>query len=208
MFHGSDYIEAVKAGHIDENTVLMMLSIDGTQLYHDKESDCWFFVWIIHNLAPELRFKKKYILPGGFVPGPNSPDMTELFLLPSLRHFSALEKDGLKVWDDRARTEIKTEPFFAFGTADMVALLVLSRLVGHTGSTGCHLYCDIKGRRKREKSTYYPAVLKPDNYHVNNCLHPRLRHLHPTSIKSRQIYGKPVVDATADYPKHIQQAVS
>ena len=95
--HGQDYIEAVQRGDIGENDVICTFSIDSTQLYHDKELECWFFIWVIFNLSPDLHYKKKFVLPAGFVPGPTKPKNMELFLLPSLHHFSALQKQGLTI---------------------------------------------------------------------------------------------------------------
>ncbi len=33
-------------------TWVLMLSIDGAQLYQSKQSDCWIYIWIILDLAP------------------------------------------------------------------------------------------------------------------------------------------------------------
>ena len=82
IFHGSGYLEAVAVGEIHEDDVLLMFSLDGAQLYHDKDSDCWFFIWIILNISPDLRYKKKFVLPGGFILGPECPKNKESFLLP------------------------------------------------------------------------------------------------------------------------------
>ena len=117
IYHGSSYLEAVAEGKILEDNVLLMFSIDGAQLYHDKDSDCWFFIWIILDLSPELRYKKMYVLPGGFIPGPESPKNKESFLLPGFRHVSALQK-GLKCWDGFESKWITSRPFFFVGTAD------------------------------------------------------------------------------------------
>ena len=94
IYDGYQYLEAVKSGRIKEDDTLVLFSLDGAQLYRDKNSDCYFFVWIILNLSPELRYKKAYILPGGFVPGPNPPKNVESFLLPSFGHVSAIQCEG------------------------------------------------------------------------------------------------------------------
>ncbi|KAN0118507.1 hypothetical protein V8E52_005237 [Russula decolorans] len=100
IYDGYQYLEAVKTGHIKEDDTLVLFSLDGAQLYRDKNSDCYFFVWIILNLSPDFCYKKAYILPGGFVPGPNPPRKVESFLLPSFRHVSAVQrKGGLAIWD-------------------------------------------------------------------------------------------------------------
>ncbi|KIL69123.1 hypothetical protein M378DRAFT_7842 [Amanita muscaria Koide BX008] len=91
IFHGTEYLAALQASRIEPNDIFMMLSIDGAQLYRDKVSDCWFFIWIVLNISPELRYKKKSILIAGTVPGPNKPEIIESFLLPSLRNLRALQ---------------------------------------------------------------------------------------------------------------------
>jgi hypothetical protein len=160
VFSGREYLQAVDRGDI------------GAQLYRDKASDCWFFIWVILNLSPDLRYKKHSIIPAGFVPGPKAPVNTESFLLPSFRHFSALQKEGLKVWDGRMQQEVTSRPFFMFGTADTLGLPIISGLVGHSGSHGCRLYCGFRGRRKIGGSMYYAAALKPENYNVAKSSHP------------------------------------
>src|SRR6266550_4560005 len=81
---GRDYLEAVEAGKIKNHDVLVQLSLDGAQLYQNKDSDCWIFVYIIHNLAPDLRYKKKFVIPAGFIPGPEKMKDGDSFLYPVL----------------------------------------------------------------------------------------------------------------------------
>ena len=174
VYHGEDYLAAVRRGDIGENNIVLMFSLDGAQLYRDKASDCWFFIFINLNLPPELRFKKEFIITAGFVPGPNKPVNIESFLLPTFRHFSALQRDGLKVWDARRQEEYVAHPYWLFGTADTPGLTHLSGLVGHAGRMGCRHFCGFPSRRKVGGPKYYPAALKPSdpNYDVANSTHP------------------------------------
>ncbi|KIL54642.1 hypothetical protein M378DRAFT_92151, partial [Amanita muscaria Koide BX008] len=98
IFDGMEYLDTVRAGNITEYDTIVAFSLDGTQLYCNQESDCWFFMWMVFNLSPDLRYKKRYILPAGFVPGPNKPKVVETFLLPSFRHLSALQRSSAKVY--------------------------------------------------------------------------------------------------------------
>jgi hypothetical protein len=41
---GHDYLDAVEAGTIKKDNVLVQLSLNGAQLYHDKNLDCWIFI--------------------------------------------------------------------------------------------------------------------------------------------------------------------
>jgi len=99
IFHGDVYRDAVRSGKIKDDDMVLMLSIDGAQLYKSKQSDCCIYIWVILDLAPDLRYKKRHIFPGGFFPGPNKPGNIEFFLLPGFHHLAALMKDGLAIWD-------------------------------------------------------------------------------------------------------------
>ncbi|KAG1859628.1 hypothetical protein F4604DRAFT_1930593 [Suillus subluteus] len=49
---GSDYIHAVACGDITKDDIVLMISMDGAQLYESKQSDCWIYIWIVMNHAP------------------------------------------------------------------------------------------------------------------------------------------------------------
>lgn len=168
---GWDYLEAVKMGKIKKDDVLVQLSIDGAQLYHDKESDCWIFVYVIHNLPPDLRYKKKFVIPAGFVPGPGKPKNMDSFLFATLYHISALQREGLRIWDASTQTHILRSIPFIFVTADGPAMAMVSGMVGHSGKFGCRLFCGLPGRHRDRDGHYFPAMLKPNNYAVAGCDH-------------------------------------
>ena len=154
IYDGYQYLEAVKSGRIKENDTLVLFSLDGAQLYCDKNSDCYFFVWIILNLSPNFWYKKAYILPGGFIPGPNPPKKVESFLLPSFQHVSAIQHEGcLAIWDDQKQQVCSSNLFFVAGTADTVALTDLTGFVGHQGACGCRIQCGAGGHHKLGMST-------------------------------------------------------
>ncbi len=171
IFHGSEYLETVQSGAIRDNDMVLMLSIDGAQLYQSKQSDCWIYIWIILDLAPDLQYKKRYIFPGSFFPGPNKPGNVESFLFPGLHHASALMKEGLAIWDAAENKTFNSNIFILLGLADGPGLTYLNGLTGHSGAYGCRLYCPVKGRRKEGANHYYPALLKPENYDVGGCNH-------------------------------------
>ncbi|KZT23109.1 hypothetical protein NEOLEDRAFT_1031232, partial [Neolentinus lepideus HHB14362 ss-1] len=97
IFCGSDYLEACAAGKITNDDILLLFSADGCQLYEKKASDCWIYIWIIADLSPDCRYKKKYVLPGGFIPGPNKPKNLDSFIFPGLFHIAGLQREGLRV---------------------------------------------------------------------------------------------------------------
>ena len=168
---GRDYLDAVETGKIKNHDVVVQLSLDGAQLYHDKDSDCWIFVYIIHNLPPDLRYKKRLVIPAGFVPGPEKMKDGDSFLFPVLYHISALQNEGLRIWDALTQTHLSRSTPFVFVTADGPAMAMVSGMVGHSRKYGCRLYCGLPGRRQDRDGHYYPAMLKPEAYGVAGCDH-------------------------------------
>ena len=164
---GEDILCSFHNGNIGEHDFVLMLSVDGAQLYQSKQSDCWIYIWVILNLSSDTRYQKKYVLPGGIFPSPEKPKNLDSFLFPDLHHLSALQKEGLRVWDRSLNRAVTSWPFFTFGTADAVAMASLSGFVGHHGGFGCRLFCGVKGRHKPEGPHYYPAALQPDPSRYN-----------------------------------------
>jgi hypothetical protein len=172
IFHGDAYLNAVRSGNLKDNDMVLMLSIDGAQLYQSKQSDCWIYIWVILDLAPDLRYKKRHIFPGGFFPGPDKPGNIESFLFPGFHHLAALMKEGLGVWDASKNISFISDLFILLGLADGPGLTYLNGLTGHSGAFGCRLYCPVKGRRKEGGNHYYPALSKPENYSIEGSDHP------------------------------------
>ncbi|KAF9221227.1 hypothetical protein BS17DRAFT_712175 [Gyrodon lividus] len=48
---GWDYLGVVLDDNIKGNDIILMVSLDGAQLFESKESDCWMYIWIFVNLA-------------------------------------------------------------------------------------------------------------------------------------------------------------
>ncbi|KIK74883.1 hypothetical protein PAXRUDRAFT_174405, partial [Paxillus rubicundulus Ve08.2h10] len=96
---GLDYLSPVLDGDIKENDIVLMVSLNGAQLYEHKDSDCWMYIWIIVNLAPDQCYQKIHVHPGGFIQGLNKPKSLDLFLCIDMHHVMALQKEGLQIWD-------------------------------------------------------------------------------------------------------------
>ena len=176
FFYGSDYLERVRKGEISDNDIVLMLSVDGAQLYAHKASDCWMYIWVIMDLSPDERYKKAYVLPGGFIPGPNKPKNMDSFLFPGLHHLCALQQEGLYIWDASTNRLFISKLFLGLSTADGPGMAYLNGLVGHHGKYGCRLYCPVPGRHKPNGSHYYPALLKPLDYVMHGCDHDDVSH--------------------------------
>jgi hypothetical protein len=95
-----EFIQAVLKDDIKHDDMVLMLSIDGAQLYQHKQSDCWIYIWVLLNLPPDIRYKKKYVLPGGFMLGPHKPKNLDSFLFPGLHHLATLQCNGLLLYKD------------------------------------------------------------------------------------------------------------
>lgn len=184
IFYGSGYLESVKNGKIGNNDIVLMLSIDGAQLYAHKASDCWIYIWIIMDFSPDERYKKRHVLPGGFIPGPHKPKNLDSFLFPGLHHLCSLQREGLRIWDALANRVFVSNLFLGLNTADGPGMAYLNGLVGHHGKYGCRLYCPVPGRHKPNGPHYYPALLKPDNYTMQGCDHEDISHFQSMSTSS------------------------
>lgn len=179
--HGTDFIHAFLDGRINKGDPVLMFSIDGAQLYRSKSSDCWIYIWVVFSLDPAAcRYKKTSVLFGGVIPGPNKPKHLESFLFPGLHHLSAIQNEGLVIWDASADKRYISHPFLALATADGPAMAYINGLVGHQGKIGCRLYCPFPGRRKG--SHYYPVCLKPENDDIPDNNHDDL---HPDQYASK-----------------------
>ncbi|KJA24703.1 hypothetical protein HYPSUDRAFT_135758 [Hypholoma sublateritium FD-334 SS-4] len=188
FFSGSDYLENVRNGNIRDNDIILMLSIDGAQLYAHKASDCWIYLWVIMDFSPDNRYKKHHVLPGGFIPGPNKPKNIDSFLFPGLHHVCAMQREGLQIWDASVDRLFVSQLFLALNTADGPAMAYLNGLVGHHGKFGCRLYCPVPGRHKPNGPHYYPALMKPTDYTMSGCDHEDLPFTHFGLASSSDLY--------------------
>ena len=165
-----DLLQAWASGRFTKDDIALQLSIDGAQLYRDRTSDCWIFIWIIHNLPPGLRYKKAFVIPAGFVPG--KPKEMDSFLFPSLYHVAAIQCEGLKYFDASTSTAIpRSVPLVVIASADGPGAASMSGFVGHSGKQGCRLYCEITGRRRENDGHYFPVMSKPHLYNIPGCCH-------------------------------------
>jgi hypothetical protein len=188
IYCSSILLEATQRGDLSPEDTLLMFLIDGTQLYESKQSNCWIYIWVLLDLAPNLRYKKKYVLPGGFIPGPRKPKSLDSFVYTGLHHLTALQQEGLQIWDCSMGHVFTSRPFFFLGTADGPGLTALHGQVGHHGMHGCCEYCGLTGRHKPGGPHYYPALLKPLEYELDGCSHPDIN-VYELPKASRLLYA-------------------
>ena len=155
---------------IKHSNVVLQFSIDGDQLCADRPSEAWFFIWVTHNLPPNMWYKKVFVIPGAIVPGLSKPWDIDLFMFSSLYHIAALQCKGLTIYDASLGSLVRSHPLVVFGTADSPRSTFMSSMVGHSGHAGCHLYCDIPSSCCTNGGHYYPAMNCPHNYTIEGCL--------------------------------------
>ncbi|EIW77607.1 hypothetical protein CONPUDRAFT_61883, partial [Coniophora puteana RWD-64-598 SS2] len=169
---GTDYLEGVLDAKIQDNDIVVMSSMDAAQLIDSQQSDVTIYVWIILDYSPDKRYKKKRVLIGGVIPGPNKPSNLESFLFPGFHHVSALQREGLQIWNAYQNRKYLSRVHHLFPLADAQGLIYYNGMCGYCGKNGCRLYCGILGRRKATGTRYYPAMLRPQgHYHVQGCDH-------------------------------------
>ncbi|KAF8833937.1 hypothetical protein BDN67DRAFT_992757 [Paxillus ammoniavirescens] len=157
---GWDYLGTVLDSDIKKHhNIVLMVSLDGAQLYESKESDCWMYVWVILNLSPQKWYHKLHVLPGGFIPGPNKLKNLNSFLFPGFHHLAALQHEGLPMWDPLTDLRYISGLYLVFTTANGPVLVYWDGMVRHSGKNGCRLYCGVQGRHKENGTDYYPALL-------------------------------------------------
>jgi hypothetical protein len=172
FFDGSDYWDAVVNGHIKDNDMVLAMSFDSAQLYRNKISDTWIWIWILMDCDIKERYKKKSILVSGVIPGPNKPKFLKSFLFKGLQHLAICQKKGLNIWDALEKRVFTTHPFLALIEADSIAMAAISGSVGHFGRCGCRYFCPMPGRHPEGGTHYYPARFCPENFNIPNCNHP------------------------------------
>ena len=129
---GTAYLDAVCDQKILPDYILLMLSIDGEQVYENKKSNCWIYIWIILNLSPEYQYKKQHVLPGLIIPGPKKPKFSESFLFSGFYHLSAVQCEGLHIWNASQSHEFVSHLFSFIGCTDGPGLVSLSNFVTHS----------------------------------------------------------------------------
>lgn len=134
---GWDTLGTFLAGDIKEHDIVIIASIDGAQIYKDKESNCWLYIWIVLNLSPDQRYRRLHVIPSGFIPGPHKPKNIDSFMVVGLHHLSALQHEGLQIWDAARNETFHSDIYLLFITVDRPGLVHWDGLVGHCGKNGC-----------------------------------------------------------------------
>src|SRR6266852_7606503 len=73
---GSEMQDLAQHIRITSNDIVISSSLNGAQLYQNKQSNIWISIWILNNFSPNQRYQKKHIFPGTIIPGPNKLKIT------------------------------------------------------------------------------------------------------------------------------------
>ncbi|KAF9037969.1 hypothetical protein BJ165DRAFT_1407912 [Panaeolus papilionaceus] len=111
---GSDVQELFESIGLTPNDTTLIFSLDGAQLYQNKQSDTWIAIWILLNYSPKVRYQKKN------------------------------EGQGLAIWNAHENRLAYSRLILLLGTADAVGLTELDSHVGHHGAHGCRLGSDME----------------------------------------------------------------
>ena len=172
MYSSSILIDVAMCGDLTPSDTNLMLSIDSAQLYESKQSDCWIYMG---SAQPRswTAVQEELCLTQWHYPRSKQAKEPQLFHIYWFHqhHLSALQKDGLQIWDCRNGHVFTLQPYFFLGTADGPGLAALHGQVSHHGMYGCWEYCGLKGCNKPGGPHYYPALLKPLSYDNNSCNH-------------------------------------
>ena len=128
-------------------------------------------MYIIHNLPPDVCYKKRLVIPAGFILGPEKMKDSDSFLFPVLYHILALQTEGMRIWDSSAQMHIPRSTPFIFVTANGPVMAMISGMVRHSGKFGCCLYYGLPGCLRERDGHYYSVLLKPDAYIITGCDH-------------------------------------
>ncbi|KAI0354178.1 hypothetical protein OH77DRAFT_1504872 [Trametes cingulata] len=156
IIEGSDFWDACQHGQISEDDTCVLFSMDGAQLYEHKASNCWIYIWILVDVAPGKRYKKRYILPGAIIPGPTKPKHFESFLFPGFHHVAALQNEGFSIWDAFRDVVFISRPWVFAAGADAIGAPDVTGLVSHHGKLGC--------RHWKPGGSHYYSGCEDDDY--------------------------------------------
>lgn len=212
IFCGSEYMDLIERTQLSNYDTLVSMSLDGCQLYKNKASDVWIYIWIIDELLSGVRYKQRHVRPGGFISGPNKPKNVDSFLFRGVHHVSALQREnnghGMRIWDSLEDTTAYSRPVVVMATADAIGIVEIDGQVGHHGAHACRLRCEMKGRHKPNSGHYFAAHTRPVD-HVPGCDHPDTD-IRRISIASVEKYQEDIQDlltsqSTAEYERKRKQ---
>ncbi|KAG2758145.1 hypothetical protein P692DRAFT_20867035 [Suillus brevipes Sb2] len=115
---GWDYLAEVLSNNIKQDDIMLMVSLNGAQLYESKRSDCGMRIYTRVEQA-----------------------QLDSFLFVRMHHLTALQKNGIKMWDASRDAVFTSDLHLLFRPADGLGPVYWDGMVGHGGKNGCCVYC-------------------------------------------------------------------
>ena len=131
------------------------------------------FIWIFHNLPPQLRYKKRFLIPAKCHPWPEQARRYWFLSIPftvSCSCTSAWGPPDLRCLSGQLHCSFSSMVIFAI--TDGPGSVSISRMVRHSGKFRCHLYCNMPSWHHKGDKHYYPVMQCPNNYNLAGCSHP------------------------------------
>ncbi|EKM56826.1 uncharacterized protein PHACADRAFT_194408 [Phanerochaete carnosa HHB-10118-sp] len=198
--HGTDYLKAVLQRDIGPDNTVLMLSLDRAQLYQNKTSDIWIYIWVMMDCSSDTRYKKHNVYVSGVISGLNKPKNINSFLFPGFWHLAALMKEHLQILNGSMQKLFTSDPYILTFGANQIGITQLTGLVRHHGHFGCWLYCLFSGCCKNRSGHYFQAAQLPRDHHVNNSDH--------SDVEIDNIFHETHTEKIHRYNKNLQRFLS
>ncbi|KAL5011498.1 hypothetical protein ScPMuIL_004363 [Solemya velum] len=146
--NGESYKKLLEPGGFLDGTSNITLSmfIDGIPLYSSSSVSLWPVYFLINEIPPQKRFRKKNMLLWGVWQGRGKPNMN-MFLRPLVIDLHNLYTNGIltSVKCDNQLKEIIVRAQMIIATMDLQARAYVTNMTQHNGEFGC-LYCMESGK--------------------------------------------------------------
>ncbi|PIL29487.1 hypothetical protein GSI_08429 [Ganoderma sinense ZZ0214-1] len=134
----------------DPRDIALGLSTDGFAPFKRRTKTAWPLIVFNYNLPSDLRFKLKYVLGLGVIPGPKKPHDLDSFLWPFTQELLRLAI-GVHAYDARSKDFFALRAFLILVFGDIPAISMVMCMKGHNGLSPCRM-CEIKGIRIPDSS--------------------------------------------------------
>ncbi|KAF7761920.1 hypothetical protein Agabi119p4_9912 [Agaricus bisporus var. burnettii] len=139
----------------DPRDIALGLSTDGFAPFKRRSQTCWPIILFVYNLAPDVRFQKKYRLRIGVIPGPRKPWDPDSYFWPLIQELIQLEA-GVKAWDATIQAYFLLHAYLILLFGDIPAMALIMNMKGSNAVSPCRV-CSIKG-------ICNPSASKKTNY--------------------------------------------
>lgn len=92
VFDGAIYKNLVAGGFFqDHRDIALSASIDGYQIFKQRNEENWIVLFLNNNLPPNVRVKKENLMIAAMFPGPKAPKDFNSFMEPIVKELKLLE---------------------------------------------------------------------------------------------------------------------